>query len=141
LNQQGYEAIRAASLAEALLALANTSFAVTFVDPGVAATEGRPLVETLTAQARHPGRIIVWSNDGHTDAPIDAPSHGADGIVHIDRETLSQVFRDAIPSLRPWDGGGWGDGLTGWRRREVALWRSSKMQAVSEISGESRGAM
>jgi len=133
LRERGYDAWFVSSRAEAAATLADTGFAFTLVDTDLAALDSPESLESLKLQPHSPGPIILFSNDGHSPSTVEAASPSADHIIYgsltpANLETALQYVKLRFASSRTSD-----VSREAWLQREIALWRSDKMQEVCEI--------
>jgi two-component system response regulator AtoC len=129
-RERGLRPTMVATLSAALAELARKQYLVTLVNVDVVGGDGVELLRRLEDPDAGPGSVVPFSrrSAGRAAAPAGALEREPDAPA-----SLSQAVDEALESCarrRPPDP----DEASGRLRRELALWRSPKMQEVLRIA-------
>lgn len=135
LQQWGYTPVLAHSVEEAFAALTYTRFVFSLVDGELGRPGGLGFLRQLRNPGCDPGPIIVLANPGHTTRSEETLAPGADAILRkpIEPPELENAIQGVLSRPRYAGGQVSADVTSARLEREIALWRSPKMQRVWEI--------
>ena len=135
LRVRGYQCIAVSSAAEAVEALADSSFSVTLVDLSANGTDAAELIESLKRHGRNSGPIIAIAdrrNNGRDAASLDVEAvlHKPLSLDEL-QQTIDRLVRPQAEPLGPAP-----EQMSGRIRREMELWCSPKMVEACQILRE-----
>ncbi|MGH7378262.1 MAG: sigma-54-dependent transcriptional regulator, partial [Candidatus Methylomirabilales bacterium] len=135
LQQWGYTPVLVHSVEEAFAALTHTRFVFSLVDGELGRPGGLGFLRHLRNPGGDPGPIIVLADPGHTIPGEESPAPGADAILRkpIEPPKLEKAVQEVLSRPRHAGRQVSADVTSARLEREIALWRSPKMQRVWEI--------